>query len=335
MKIYVEMPKGKTTDTFLTEENIALLESLGEVTWNETEDHLTPEQLRSVLADKDACVCGWGVPKFDSVVLEKAKNLKFIAYTAGSVANLVTDEMYEKGIRISCGNNGFAESVAEGTVAHILASLRRLKEYDARKTTTPWWDPNDFAPERLIEQTVGIVGYGAIAANVLKMLKPFRVKVKLYSRHTTEEKAAELGVQKASLEEIFSTCKIVSLHCAQSPETFHMVDDRLLSMMMPGALLVNTSRGSVIDEAAMAKHVLEGHIRVSLDVYEREPIPADSPLRQLDESIIMQPHLGGPTLDYRPVAARYAIEDLARWQKGEPLEHEVTAARSKTMSKKK
>lgn len=113
-----------------------------------------------------------------------------------------------------------------------------------------------------------------------------------------------------------------------------MVDDRLLSMMPQGALLVNTSRGSVIDEAAMAKHVLDGHIRVSLDVYEREPIQPDSPLRQLDESIIMQPHLGGPTLDYRPVAARYAIEDLIRWQKGEPLEHEVTAARSKTMSKK-
>lgn len=335
MKIFVEMPREKTTDTFLTPENIALLESLGEVTWNETERHLTPEEFRDALADMDACVCGWGVPKFDEVVLEKANKLKFIAYTAGSVANAVTDTMYERGIRISCGNDGFAESVAEGTVAHILASLRRLKEYDARKTTTPWWDPNDFAPERLIEQTVGIVGYGAIAANVLKFLKPFRVKVKLYSRHTTEEQAKELGVQKAGLEEIFSTCKVVSLHCAQTPETFHMVDEKLLSLMMPGALLVNTSRGSVIDEEAMARHVASGHIRVSLDVYEREPIRPESPLRQLDDSIIMQPHLGGPTLDYRPVAARYALEDLARWQKGEATQHEITASRAKTMSKKK
>ena len=179
MKIYVEMPKGKTTDTFMTAENIALLESLGEVTWNESENHLTPEQLRDALEGVDVCVCGWGVPKFDEVVLAKADKLRHIAYVAGSVANLVTDEMYEKGIRVSCGNEGFAESVAEGAMAHILASLRRLKEYDARKTTTPWWDPNDFAPERLIEQTVGIVGYGAIARHLLKMLKPFRVKVKL------------------------------------------------------------------------------------------------------------------------------------------------------------
>lgn len=335
MKIFVEMPKDKTTATFMTPENIALLESLGEVTWNESDTHLTPEQLRDALEGVEVCVCGWGVPKFDEVVLEKADKLRHIAYVAGSVANLVTDEMYAKGIRISCGNEGFAESVAEGTMAHILASLRRLKEYDARKTTTPWWDPNDFAPERLIEQTVGIVGYGAIARHLLKMLKPFRVKVKLYSRHTTEEQAAALGVQKATLEEIFSTCKVVSLHCAQSPETFHMVDDRLLSMMPQGALLVNTSRGSVIDEAAMARHVADGHIRVSLDVYEREPPLPDSPLRQLPDSLIMQPHLGGPTLDYRPVAARYALEDIIRLEKGEPLEHEVTASRSKTMSKKK
>ena len=114
-----------------------------------------------------------------------------------------------------------------------------------------------------------------------------------------------------------------------------MVDERLLSMMPQGALLVNTSRGSVIDEEAMARHVASGHIRVSLDVYEREPPLPESPLRQLDDSLIMQPHLGGPTLDYRPVAARYALEDLARWQQGLPLEHEVTASRSKTMSRKK
>lgn len=114
-----------------------------------------------------------------------------------------------------------------------------------------------------------------------------------------------------------------------------MVNEELLSKMPQGALLVNTSRGSVIDEAAMAKHVASGHIRVSLDVYEREPIQEDSPLRQLDSSLIMQPHLGGPTLDYRPVAARYAIADMMRWLKGEALEHEVLAWRAKTMSKKK
>lgn len=335
MKIFVEMPKDATTATFLTQENIDLIESCGEVTWNPYDRHLTPEEFRDALEGVDACVCGWGVPKFEGVVLEKANQLKFIAYVAGSVANTVSQEMYDKGIRISSGNDGFAESVAEGTMAHILASLRRLKEYDARKTTTPWWDPNDFAPERLIEQTVGIVGYGAIAQNLLKMLKPFRVKVKLYSRHTTQEQAAQLGVQKATLEEIFSTCKVVSLHCAQTPETFHMVNEELLSKMPQGALLINTSRGSVIDEAAMARHVSSGHIRVSLDVYEREPIQPDSPLRQLDDSLIMQPHLGGPTLDYRPVAARYAIGDLIRWLKGEQTQHEVLAWRAKTMSQKK
>lgn len=333
MKIYMAMPVGLVRDSFMTKENIEMLESLGEVTWNESSDPLTPEVLRDALVDVDICVCGWGCPKFTEEVLEKANKLKLIAYTAGTVSRIVSDEMYARGIRIVCGNEVFARTVAEGTLTHMLYMVRRFSEYEMR-TVEGGWKPANFKTESLFDQTIGIVGYGAISRNLIEMLKPFNAKIKLFSKHTSEEQAAAIGVQKASLEEIFSTCRVISLNTAKNPANFHMINDSLLSLMQDGAILVNTARGDLIDEEALAKHLQTGRIRASLDVYEIEPPVPEHPFWKIPvETLHMQPHLGGPTMDQRSAAARFVFEDIIRFQKGEPLQNEITAARSQTMSK--
>ncbi len=333
MKILIAMLKDHKTDTFLREGNLEKLEALGDVSWIEcNEPKITPEILRDALVDVDVCVCTWGIPKFDSVVLEKANKLKLVAYTAGSVHNIVSDEMYDKGIRIVCGNEGFAESVAEGTMAYMLANLRRLREYDLRNNNL--WRPEPWCSERLLDKTVGIVGYGAIARHLLRMLKPFHVKIKLFSNHTTEEQAKEMGVQKASLEEIFSTCDIVSLHCARSAANYHLINADLLNSMREGALLVNTSRGDVIDEEALIPLLQKGYIRAALDVYEGpEPIAVTSPFRKMGQNASLYPHMGGPTEDYRYYCALLCIQDIERLQKGEPLQNEILPWRAAMMTK--
>lgn len=335
MKIFVEMPAGPETDTFMNQENIDLLESLGEVVWNKSNKHLTVEELRDALEDVDVLVCSWRVKTLTEEVLAKANKLKLVAYTAGSVAAVVTDEMYAKGIRIVGGNNAFAESVAEGTMTHILASLRQFSKYDCRNIEGGWKSASTMT-EGLLGKTVGIVGYGAIARYLLGMLKPFKVKIKLYSKHTTPEQAAAMGVQKADLDEIFSTCDVVTLHCAKNAANYHLINDELLSKMRPNALLVNTSRGDVIDEEALVRHLESGHIRASLDVYEAgEPLPMDHPLRQMGYRVILQPHLGGPTIDYRPAAARLVIDDIKRFQNGEELQNEILPWRAAMMTQSK
>lgn len=330
MKILIAMADNPVSATFLTEKNMAALNSLGTVIWDKSVEKITPEWLRDNLVDIDVCVCCWGVPRFDAYVLEKANKLKFIGYLAGSVANVVSDEMYARGIRISCGNEMFAQSVAECTVAYILCAQRNLRKYN-NITNAGGWKEQSFTCKALIEKEVGIVGYGAISRYLLGMLKPFCCNIKLYSKHMSEEQAAELGVQKASLEEIFSTCDIVSLHCAKTPENHHLINDTLLSMMPEDALLVNTARGDVIDEEALAKHLHSGHIRAALDVYQEEPPAMDNPLRGTD-NVFMFPHIGGPTLDRRPACARVVFEDIARLQKGEELQNEIKAWRSKMMT---
>ncbi len=332
MKIFAAWPKGLRRDTYLTKENIELLNSLGEVTWYDgDEGRLDPAKVRDGLEDAEVCITGWGCCKLDEYVLEKANKLKLVAHTAGSVSPIVSDALYDRGIRVVSGNQVFARVVAEGTIAQMMYSLRNFAGYDMRVCH---WKTIDYFNESLWEQRVGIVGYGAISKNIINMLKLFDAKIKIYSRHMTKEQAAALGVQKASLEEIFSTCRVVSLHTAKSPENHHMITDELLSLMEQDALLVNTARGDLIDEEALAKHLHSGHIRAALDVYTKEPPVDESPLWTVPASRLhMMPHMAGPTIDQRPAAARFVFEDIARFQKGEPLQNEISSSRAKTMTK--
>ena len=318
MKILIAMVDNPTSATFLTEKNMEALNKLGTVIWDKS-------------VDIDICVCCWGVPKFDAFVLEKANKLKFIGYLAGSVANVTSDEMYDRGIRISCGNEMFAQSVAECTVAYMLCAQRDLRKYN-NITNAGGWKESAFTCRSLIEKEVGVVGYGAISRYLLEMLKPFHVNIKLYSKHMTEEKAAELGVQKASLEEIFSTCDIVSVNTSKTPENHHLVNDTLLSMMPQDALLVNTARGAVIDEAALEPVVQAGKISAILDVFEVEPLPMDSKLRGL-ENVIIVPHDGGPTIDVHHLVTLGLIDDIRKFFNGETvLENEISVEYAKNMT---
>ena len=330
MNIYVSIPLGENRDTFLTAENVAFLETLGTLTWNDTEDYLNAEQMRDALENVDVLVCGWGTPKLTEEVLSKANRLKLVAYVAGSVANVVSDDMYRRGIRIVCGNEAFARSVAEATLAYMLCALRDIPYYNSRMQNGLWKTERSHG-RALNDKTVGIIGYGAISKYLLDLLKPFNVKILLYSGHMTVEQAEQLGVQKADLDEIFSTCQVVSVHTARSAKNYHLVDERLLRLMQEDAVLVNTARGDIIDEEALIRVAKEGKIRAILDVFEVEPLPADSGLRGM-ENVILLPHCGGPTVDKRCDAARLVLDDILRMQQGLPLQNEVVAARAATMS---
>ena len=330
MKILIETPTGLVRDTFFTPENIARIEALGEVVWNPYDRHLTPEEFRDALVDVEVCFCCWGVPPFDSVVLEKANKLNIIAYVGGSVNHFATDEVYNRGIHVLTGNEEFARSVAEGNLGYIIAALRRLPQ-TVNQMAEEGWQHVYMRTESLLEQNVGIVGLGTISRYLISYLKPFNCNIKLFSNHTTDEEAAALGVEKVSLEEMFKTCKIISVNSSRTPKNYHIISDELMSLLRPDCLIVNTSRGSLIDEEAMARHLQAGHFRAILDVYEVEPLPVDSPLRGLENCILI-PHRGGPTTDRRAAAARIVIDDVITILNGGTAKYEVGPARAATMT---
>ena len=330
INILVTMPKTAIFYTFFNDDLISKLEEMGNVTWNESDsDHFTKEELRDRLKDIDICVTGWGTPIFDEEVLAGANRLRLIAHTGGSVRPYVTDAAYDKGIRVVSGNRVFAESVAESVIAYALASLRDIPRFSQDLKQGIW--PTGYYNQGLLDKKIGIVGYGMISKITIEMLKPFRPQIKVYSRHIAQEELDRNNMQKADLQEIFSTCEIISIHSGNTPENYHLINEELLNLMPEGALLINTARGAIIDEQALISVLGKGKIKAFLDVFEVEPLPAGHGLMELDNAILM-PHMGGPTVDRRLIVTKSVLEDMKLFLNGEPMSCEITQTYASKMS---
>ncbi len=321
MNILVSIPKGVIRDTFIPEDVMKRINSMGKVVWNDTESNWSSEELQDKLRDIDVCICGWGSSVFNDIALRYANRLKIIAHTGGSASNFITKELFDKGIKVVSGNWFFAQSLAEGTLAYMLSSLRDIPYYNTELHEGRWRN-NDYYNEGIIDQTIGLIGFGMTAQILVSMLKPFNVKIKVYSEHKTDEIYKEFGVVRASLEEIITTCKIISIHMAQREDTYHIINRELLKKIPDGSILINTSRGSLIDEEALADELSSGRFKAALDVYEIEPLPKESKLREL-RNVILIPHMGGPTIDRRKSCTQGILDDIERFYKGDKLVYEL------------
>lgn len=333
MKALVAIRQDKIFDTFFTKENIELAETLGEIIWLDT-TKASENELKEKIKDCDTFITCWGSPSLTPEILECAPKLKLLTHLGSTVAPVVCDEVYERGIKVISGFDYYSRSTAEGAVAYMLAALRNIPFYTDRLKNKKIWRETDDYTDGVIYKTVGIVGFGGVGRYVTKMLKSFDAQIKVYdiAEISNEEKEC-YGITQCGIEEIFSTCDIISLHLPYNDSTYHIVDDTLLSKIKKGALLVNTARGAVMDEAALIKHLENGDFGAALDVYEKEPIDMDSPLLSLP-NVLMLPHQAGPTVNLRAVITRKLVEESAAFiDKGLPLKNEISQAHSQKMSK--
>lgn len=238
-------------------------------------------------------------------MMDLLPNLKMI-HSEGVAFNAIdVDAAQEKGVFV-CNNKGCnAASVAEHAVMLMLMALRcgvtghravlageqiRFKERFMVSS----------APE-LGEQTVGLIGLGDIGTAAAKLLRPFGCKLYYYTAHRRPpEVEAELGVTYLPLEELAGRCDILSLHCAVNEQTTHMVNEAFLSHVKPGAILVNTARGQLVDNLAVRRALIDGRLGgIAMDTLDPEPTPADHPLVDLPPEVadraVYSPHLGGIT----------------------------------------
>ncbi len=319
MNILVTMPKDEKRDTFFTSISIPELESLGNVTYNPYDRNYTTEELKEALKGIDVVFCCWGSAAYDEEILAAADNLKIIAYCAGSVAGVATPAVYEKGIAMLGANCVFAESVAESCICYTMVGLRRIEHYTSN-VRAGLWREDPFYNEGIMDRTIGLVGFGAIAKKFVEFLKPYRNKILVYSGHLTDEEAAKYGVQRATLEEVFANSDVVSIHQGLNDRTRHMVKREHLDLMKDGSLLVNTARGAVIDEKEFIEVLKTGRINAVLDVFEEEPPAPDAILRKL-KNVTILPHMGGPTIDRRQYCVTKLVDDIKKLMAGEKLEN--------------
>lgn len=334
MKAFVSIPKGKVFDQFFTPEVLRLAKELGEVVWYDGDQRMTEQQLCEMISDCDTYVALWGSPALSERVLAHAPRLKLMTVLGSTVVPFVSDAMWERGIRVISGFQYFSESTAEGAIAYMLAALRQIPYYSERLKHDGVWSSHA-TTDGLIMKTVGIVGYGGVGRHIVRMLSSFNVKIKVYDiKELPAADKERYGFTQCSLEELCSTCDIISLHTPYNESTHHMIDDRLMSMMKKNALLVNTARGGIIDQAALTVHLQNGDFRAALDVLEKEPIDKDDPLLCLD-NVLITPHQAGVTTNLCPILTQALLQESADFiDRGIPLKNEITQAYAVGMSKK-
>jgi phosphoglycerate dehydrogenase-like enzyme len=291
------------------------LERIARVEWNDTGREFAGGELAERMADKDILITGWGSPKVTGAVLDAAPRLRMIAHCAGTVRWLVEESFFDRGITLTNANLALAPSVAEYCLMTILMARWRILDSIRRVRDGLWQSNNDVVPG-LNGATIGLIGYGAIGEALIPLLRRFDVTIRVSSGHLSEAQARRMGVSRCSMEEALRS-DVVSLHKTLTDETRHMLGERELGMIPDGGLLVNTSRGALIDEAALIRRLERGGLYAVLDVFEEEPLPENHPLRNMPGAIVT-PHSAGTSVYYRRAMADLVLEDIGRVLDGVP-----------------
>jgi phosphoglycerate dehydrogenase-like enzyme len=243
----------------------------------------------------------------------------------GSVKRVVSDALWQRGIIVTSSAPALGQDVAETTVGLILVGIKRIWPLaqhvrDGGWRETPWWPARE-----LRGKLVGIIGGGNIGRHVIRLLAPFEPRVAVYDPYLPADEAARLGVTKADLDDLLRRADVITLHAPSLPETEHMIDARRLALMKDDALIVNTARGSLFDEAALVAELSRGRFFAFLDVTDPEPPAADSPLRLLP-NVVVTPHLAG-CIENCTRMGEMSVEELRRFFAGEPPLNQVTVER--------
>lgn len=278
------------------------------------------------LAETEVLITGWGCPRVDASVLAAAPRLRAVLHAAGSVRNLIAPEVWDRGVSVSNAVQANALPVAEYTLAAILLSGKDafgLRERFRAEHLYP--SPTDYAAVGNLGRRLGVIGASRVGRRLLELLRPFDFSVTLYDPYVDAAEAAALGAALLPLDELLRTSDIVSLHAPDIPETYRMLDRRRLSLMPDGAVLINTSRGALVDPGALTDELVSGRIGAVLDVTEPEPLPADSPLYRLP-NVFLTPHIAGSLGNELERMGRTVADELARLGAGAPLGHAVLQA---------
>jgi len=292
-------PTQSHTELVFRPEIFAALCDEFDVCVNETGRQLSADEICARLPDFDAVITGWGAPPFPPQALERAFRLRLIAHSAGSVKHLFPEDTVQRlliprGVVVFSANEAIALNVAEAAVGMLIMASRRWPDFIFAIRHEGEWRPPDVPinGQYLRGATLGIIGASAVGREVVRLLRPWDVKILVYDPYLSEEAAERLGVERVSLNELFERADHVSIHAPATPETKGMVGAEQLRRLRDGAVIVNTARGSIIDHDALYEELRSGRIFAALDVTDPEPLPPDSPLRRL-ENVYITPHVSG------------------------------------------
>lgn len=275
------------------------------------------EEVLEKIKDADALVAH--LNPVCSAYLDAAEHLEMVALLRSGTENINMQKVKEKGVQVVLSPGRVSLPVAEFTIGLMLSETRNIARGDRGMREGKWETayPNDGNIHTMRRLIVGLIGYGQVGKKVAERLVPFGTKVLVFDPYCDQEAIKADGFSPVTLEELLKNADIVSMHYRLTPETEKMLGEAEIAMMKPTAYLINTARAGLVDEEALVRALEEKKITgAALDVYVEEPLPADHPLRKLDNVTII-PHLAGVCCELEELSMEILSEDLERYLKGE------------------
>jgi len=303
------MPHGVLVADELSQEGIEILRRAGLRV--DVRVGLKPEELERVIGGYEA-VAVRSATKITASVLARAGRLKVVGRAGVGVDNVDLDAATRSGVVVMNTPAGSSVTVAELTLAMMLALSRHIAQATA-SVKAGKWEKKRFQGHELAGKTLGVVGIGNIGSVVVDRARAMKMQVLAYDPFISPESAGQLGVELVPLDELWQRADVVSLHVPLTDKTRALVNGESLARMKKGALLVNCARGGLVDEKALAQALRSGHLGgAALDVFEKEPPASDNPLLALD-NFICTPHLGASTEEAQAAVACAICEQLVAY----------------------
>lgn len=281
--------------------------------WKEEDTPVPREVLLREIEDVDGLFCLL-TDTIDKEVFACAKNLKVVANMAVGFNNIDIEEATRLGIQVTNTPDVLTETTADLTFALLMATARRVIEASDYLRKGKWrtWSPLQLTGQDIYGSTLGIIGMGRIAQAVVRRAKGFDMNVMYYNRSQKPELENEFAMHFTDLETLLKESDFVSILIPYSSEVHHLIGEKELAMMKNSAILINTSRGGIVDEDALYRALVNKQIwAAGLDVFEEEPISLDHPLLTL-KNVVALPHIGSASEKTRLKMADLVVENLQR-----------------------
>ncbi|KJL32078.1 hydroxyacid dehydrogenase [Microbacterium oxydans] len=277
-------------------------------------------------------ITSWGVGPFDAAMLATMPALQLVAHTGASIKAFATEELFDRGVAVTQAGAAMARPVAEVSLAFTLALLHRIPELHNAVRAGGWYDAAAVGAQHEISGApIAVIGASRTGRAYLTMISALGAEPLLVDPTLDADAAAALGAELVSLDEALQRARIVAVHAPTLPETHHLIGRRELALLRDGTGLVNTARSWLVDEAALVDELRSGRISAAIDVFDEEPLAADSPLRSLP-GVLLTPHRAAGTTEGRRRGGRIVVDDIDAFADGRPLEHAIDRAQLSSMA---
>ncbi len=285
------------------------IDILSQVAQVDEKTGLSVEELIAIIGAYDGLMIRSGT-QVTADVIEAAGRLRIIGRAGVGVDNVDVPAATQRGVLVVNSPEGNTIAAAEHALA-LLLSLSRHVPHAHSRTMAGAWDRKKYVGNELYKKILGVVGLGKIGSHVARVANAMGMEVLAYDPFISADRAQQMQVRLISLEDLFSQADYISLHLPRTPDTENLVNSTLLGTMKPTARIVNCARGGIVDEKALAEAVENGVIAgAALDVYAKEPLPEGSPLRAVNERLILTPHLGASTAEAQENVAIDVAEQI-------------------------